>query len=158
MKLRDIERLIEILEKSNLTEIEWTEEQNSIILKKEKEIVMQSAPIPQPLTAPTLSTSHSTPNTDPTNNNSMSTTDGRSDLYEFKSPMVGSFYCSPSPSDPAFVKVGDKVSNGTVCCIIEAMKLMNEIELDVSGTIEEICIQDGVAIEFGTVLFRIKKD
>lgn len=71
------------------------------------------------------------------------------------SPMVGTFYNTPSPEDPPFVKVGDKVDKHTVVCIIEAMKVMNEVKAGVTGTIAEILVENGHPVEFGTKLFRI---
>ena len=71
------------------------------------------------------------------------------------SPMVGTFYTTPSPDDPAFVKVGDKVDENTVVCIVEAMKVMNEVKAGMSGTVAEICLDNGNPVEFGTKLFRI---
>jgi len=80
-----------------------------------------------------------------------------SDVYEVTSPFVGTFYRSPSPDAPSFVDVGSMVRPGQTLCIIEAMKLMNELESDVSGTIIEVCVQSGKAVEFGQKLFKIKK-
>ncbi len=80
-----------------------------------------------------------------------------SDVVEVTSPFVGTFYRSPSPDAPVFVDVGSMVRPGQALCIIEAMKLMNELESDVSGTIVEICVPNGKAVEFGQRLFRIKK-
>ncbi len=71
------------------------------------------------------------------------------------SPMVGTFYASPSPDDPAFVKVGDKIEKETVVCIIEAMKVMNEVKAGISGRVEEILVESGHPVEFGTKLYRI---
>lgn len=71
------------------------------------------------------------------------------------SPMVGTFYSSPSPDDPAFVKVGDKIDKNTVVCIIEAMKVMNEVKAGVAGTVSEVLVETGQPVEFGTKLFRI---
>jgi len=71
------------------------------------------------------------------------------------SPMVGTFYASPAPEDPAFVKVGDRVDENTVVCIIEAMKVMNEVKAGVSGTVAEIYVQNAHPVEFGTKIFRI---
>lgn len=71
------------------------------------------------------------------------------------SPMVGTLYTAPSPEDPAFVKVGDRVEEGTVICIIEAMKVMNEVKAGVSGVVAEVCLDNGHPVEFGTKLFRI---
>ncbi len=77
-------------------------------------------------------------------------------LKTIKSPMVGTFYSKASPSSKPFVQVGDKVKKGDVLCIIEAMKLMNEIESDVDGEIVEICCKEEALVEYGTVLFKIK--
>lgn len=71
------------------------------------------------------------------------------------SPMVGTYYATPSPDDPSFVKVGDKIEKHTVVCIIEAMKVMNEVKANVSGTVAEILVENGHPVEFGTKLFRI---
>ena len=73
-----------------------------------------------------------------------------------KSPMVGTFYSAASPESPAFVKIGSKVSNDSVVCIIEAMKVMNEIQAEMSGTISELLVENGEAIEYGQPLFKIK--
>jgi acetyl-CoA carboxylase biotin carboxyl carrier protein len=79
------------------------------------------------------------------------------DVVDVTSPFVGTFYRSPSPDAPAFVEVGSVVRPGQTLCIIEAMKLMNEIEAEMSGTVVEIYAQNGKAVEFGQKLFRIKK-
>lgn len=71
------------------------------------------------------------------------------------SPMVGTFYAAPSPEDPSFVKVGDKVDENTLVCIIEAMKVMNEVKAGVKGVVAEVCLENGHPVEFGTKLFRI---
>lgn len=74
----------------------------------------------------------------------------------FKSPMVGTFYRKPSPDDPAFVKVGDSVNKGDTLCIIEAMKVMNEIQAEHSGEIVDVLLEDGESVEFGQALFKIR--
>lgn len=79
-------------------------------------------------------------------------------LYEVKSPMVGTFYRSPAPGEPAFVELGDRVRSDQTVCIIEAMKLMNEIEAEVSGQVMEILVQNGEPVEFGQILMRINLD
>lgn len=81
--------------------------------------------------------------------------DNTQDYKVIKSPMVGTFYSKPEPSAEAFVKVGDKVKKGQTLCIIEAMKLMNEIEAEYDGEIVEICAQDDNMVEFGETLFKI---
>ena len=78
-----------------------------------------------------------------------------SHLIEVTSPMVGTFYRSPAPDTSPYVDVGSKVSEGETLCIIEAMKLMNELECEVSGTITQICIEDAQPVEFGQVLFLV---
>lgn len=78
------------------------------------------------------------------------------DLYELKSPLVGTYYSSPKPGAPSFVEIGDKVKKGQKLCIVEAMKTFNEIDSEVDGTIEEICVKNEELVEFGKVLFRIK--
>jgi acetyl-CoA carboxylase biotin carboxyl carrier protein len=77
-------------------------------------------------------------------------------LIDVTCPFVGTFYRSPSPEASAYAKVGDRVSSGQVLCIVEAMKIMNEIESDVAGEIVEICVENETYVEFGQVLFRIK--
>jgi len=76
--------------------------------------------------------------------------------HTLKSPMVGTFYRAPSPGAPSFVEVGQSVSKGQTLCIIEAMKIMNEIESEISGTIREVAVEDGSPVEFGQVLFRVE--
>ena len=78
-----------------------------------------------------------------------------SNLIEIKSPMVGTFFGAPAPDAPRYVEVGGRVSPGDTLCIIEAMKLMNELESEVSGVIQEICVENADPVEFGQVLFRL---
>jgi acetyl-CoA carboxylase biotin carboxyl carrier protein len=78
-----------------------------------------------------------------------------SGLLEINSPMVGTFYRSPAPDAPSYVDLGATVTPGETLCIIEAMKLMNELECEVSGVIREICVENGEPVEFGQVLFRV---
>src|SRR5689334_13804749 len=78
-----------------------------------------------------------------------------SNLVEVKSPMVGTFYKSPEPGAEAYVKVGSRVTTGQVVCIIEAMKIMNEIESEVQGVVREVCVENAQPVEFGQVLFRL---
>ncbi|CAN5834417.1 acetyl-CoA carboxylase biotin carboxyl carrier protein [soil metagenome] len=81
-----------------------------------------------------------------------------SNLVEIKSPMVGTFYRSPAPEAPSYVEVGTRVSKGQTLCILEAMKLMNELEAEVSGTIKEILAESSEPVEYGQVLFRIEPE
>lgn len=78
-----------------------------------------------------------------------------SNLVEVKSPMVGTFYAASSPESPLYVSLNERITEGQVVCIVEAMKLMNEIEAEVSGRIAEICVQNAQPVEFGQVLFKV---
>ncbi len=80
----------------------------------------------------------------------------RSDLVEVTAPMVGTFYRAPGPEEPPFVKIGSRISVGQAVCILEAMKLMNELESEVSGEVIEILVENGTPVEFGQVLMRLK--
>ena len=76
-------------------------------------------------------------------------------LKEIKSPMVGTFYRAPEPGAEPYVKVGTRITSGQTVCIIEAMKIMNEIEAEITGTVREVCVEDAQPVEFGQVLFRV---
>jgi acetyl-CoA carboxylase biotin carboxyl carrier protein len=78
-----------------------------------------------------------------------------STLVEIKSPMVGTFYRAPAPEAPSYVEVGSRIARGQTLCILEAMKLMNELPAEVAGTVREICVENGEPVEYGQVLFRI---
>ena len=81
-----------------------------------------------------------------------------SDLVPVRSPLVGTFYSAPAENGEPYVKVGDRVERGTVLCLIEAMKLMNEITAETGGTVAEICVQNGQVVDYGRALFRIRRD
>ena len=80
------------------------------------------------------------------------------DLHKITSPMVGTFYQAPNPDSPAYVKVGDKVGDETIVCIVEAMKLFNEIEAEIKGEIVEVLVKDGQLVEYGQPLFLVKPE
>ena len=80
----------------------------------------------------------------------------RENLVDITSPMVGTFYRSPSPDSPTYTEVGNRISQGDVLCIIEAMKLMNELESEISGVIAEVCVENAEPVEYGQVLFRVE--
>jgi acetyl-CoA carboxylase biotin carboxyl carrier protein len=79
-------------------------------------------------------------------------------LADIKSPIIGTFYSAPSPDSPPYVKAGDHVTPDTVVCIVEAMKVMNEIKAETSGTIEKVLITNGQVVEFGQVIFKVRPD
>ena len=112
------------------------------------QVVMQAAPAAMP--AP-VAAAPATPSVAPPAAPAV-----RSDLVEITAPMVATFYRAPSPGDPAFVELGARINVGQTVCILEAMKLMNELESEVSGEVVEILVENGTPVEFGQVLMRVK--
>ncbi|AMY04703.1 acetyl-CoA carboxylase biotin carboxyl carrier protein [Staphylococcus condimenti] len=156
MNFKEIKELIEILDNSNLTEINIEDNKGSIInLKKEKEreiITPQISSQPVPTQAAPPATSQN----EITESNSASSSVEEDSGKTINAPMVGTFYKSPSPEEGAYVQVGDTVSNDTTVCILEAMKLFNEIQAEISGEITEILVEDGQMVEYGQPLFKVK--
>ena len=154
MDLKEIKRLIALIENANISHFSIEEDGTKIELKKEFSNSPQptSVVLPQtqaPAIAPTLPSSEQDAPTETTKSN----TNG---LTPIKSQMVGTFYAASSPDSPPFIKVGDTVENGQVICVIEAMKLFNEIESETTGIIEEICVKNGDPVEFGQPLFLVR--
>ncbi len=154
MDLRKLKKLIELVEESGIGELEITE-------GEEKVRIAKVAPNTQAaMTSPPMAFHYPVQNSSmPAQNPSASPTDAvtapEDDGHIVKSPMVGTFYRSPSPGAPVFVEVGQSISEGQTLCIIEAMKLLNEIESDVSGTVKRILVENGQPIEYGQPLFVI---
>lgn len=138
-----INTLAEILKEQGLTEIEVELDGLKIKVRKEPEGVTYAAPA-APLTNAASS------------NTAPAAKDSGSNLYELKSPMVGTFYVSSSPDSDPFVKAGDKINKGETVGIVEAMKLMNELPADVSGEVVEICVQNAEAVSYGQVIMKIR--
>ena len=150
MDLRKVKKLIELLEESGLSEIEITEGEDKVRITKGGKPSPQVKAIETTQEAETLSISEpANANLETKNNNG---------FHEIKAPMIGTFYQSPDPDSEAFVKVGDPINEGDTLCIIEAMKMMNKIESDISGTIERILVQNGDPVEFDQVLFLVSKN
>lgn len=156
MDLKEIKELIALMKRNELSEFQLEEGDFKIKLKKGGEIqhVVSAAPAPPAYAtqaptagAPTPSASASAPPT-----SEAGTAPGK----EIVSPMVGTFYASPSPESPLYVEVGQQVSEDTVVCIIEAMKVMNEIKAEMKGTVTEILAENGKPVQFGQALFRLK--
>lgn len=147
MELERIESLIKLMKDYGVAELALEEDDSSLHLS----MVGTAAPVAvaaaAPVAAPVAGAATAAPAAEAAGN-----------FAEVKSPMVGTFYSSPKPGTPAFVKVGDRVENGQVLCIVEAMKLMNEIESETSGTLKEICVENAGPVQFGQVLFRIEPD
>lgn len=144
MEYDKIKQLMEDMGKSNIEELEIEfPEGMKISMKKNVAVV----PAQQSTNIPVI---QSIQTTQPVQE------EPKEEYKEIKSPMVGTFYSKPSPDKEAFVKVGDKVKKGQVVCIIEAMKLMNEIEAEFDGEVVEVCLNDGDAVEYGKSLFKLK--
>ena len=155
MDLRKLKKLIDLVEESGIAEIEVTEGEEKVRITRTQANSqpamfapppMAFAPQPAPAAAPAATTPATTaPAAEP-----------QVSGHTMTSPMVGTFYRKPSPASPAFVEVGQRVNAGDTVCIIEAMKLMNEIEADVSGTVKAILVNDGEPVEYGAPLFVIE--
>ena len=149
MEYDKIKQLMEDMGKSNIEEleIEFPEgmkismKNNVAVVPAQQVVAQQSTNIPAVQSIQTTQLIQEEP---------------KEEYKEIKSPMVGTFYSKPSPDKEEFVKVGDKVKKGQVVCIIEAMKLMNEIEAEFDGEVVEVCLNDGDAVEYGKPLFKLK--
>jgi len=152
MDIRKVKKLIELLEESGIDEIEISEGEESIRISRSStklQAPAQYASAPAPIAAPAPVAA---PAAAPVAEATPSAPTGHS----VKSPMVGTFYRAPSPSSPSFVEVGQTVKAGDTICIVEAMKMMNQIEADKSGVIKEILIENGQAVEFDQPLIIIE--
>lgn len=155
MNVDDIGRLIELLDRSSLSELQWSGEGERLLLKKPGPAVVHMAAAPVQVAAPvSVPSAPVVPGPTPVAAAPAATEAG---LVEITSPMVGTFYRSASPDSPAFVEEGGRVEKGKTVCIVEAMKLMNEIEAELSGTILEILVESGKPVEYGQKLFKIRK-
>lgn len=154
MNFKEIKELIEILDKSTLTEINIEDTKGKVTLKKEKETEIITPQISQ---MPVEAAAMPMPQVQSTDSNKTEAPNPTSDNHKtINAPMVGTFYKSPSPDEEAYVQVGDTVSNETTVCILEAMKLFNEIQAEISGEIVEILVEDGQMVEYGQPLFKVK--
>ncbi len=162
MTFKEIQDLIRLVNKTDLTELKVKdgEFEISIRTKKFAKAMKQefiSAPqqmmaLPSQTAAPLATPEVAAPSKD----KPAATEPDTSNLLEVKSPIVGTFYRSSSPDKPAFIKVGDEIAAGDVVCIVEAMKLFNEIESEVSGKVVKVCIEDASPVEYDQVLFLVE--
>ena len=157
MDMDELERLVELMNSNDLVEVEIESETSRIRLKKagaEAPVAMTAhAPVAIPAPAPAAAAA---PAPAPTAGDAAAASGVEGDSITFNSPMVGTFYRASSPTAEPFVKVGDKVGSSTVLCIVEAMKVMNEITADTDGEILEILVGDGEAVEYGQPLFTLR--
>ena len=151
LDLKLIKQVIDLMKRAELSEFELEEEGLRLRLSRKNNDgppqIVQAAPPPHAGAAPAPGNGEATDE---------SALEEETDVTHVKSPMVGTFYRSPSPESDPFVDVGSKVGEESVVCIIEAMKVMNEIQAEVSGTITEALVENGEAVEYGQPLFKVK--
>jgi acetyl-CoA carboxylase biotin carboxyl carrier protein len=155
MKFEDIKELIELLSQKDIDKVKIKDKDFEITIEKEK---VKSFKVPvqtTPVSAPQPQVSVQTPET-PKEQTPVATPSS-SDGEVITSPMVGTFYVAPSPDSPPFVKVGDSVRKGDTLCILEAMKIMNELEAEFDCKILEILVKDGEPVEYDKPLFKVEK-
>jgi acetyl-CoA carboxylase biotin carboxyl carrier protein len=150
MDLRKLKKLIDLVQESGIAELEITEGEEKVKIVKSVAPGAPAAPHPMPVAAP-APVAHAMPVSAPPAA-STEPAPGQ-DGHVVKAPMVGTFYRSPSPDAKAFVEVGQAVKEGDTICIIEAMKLMNEIEADAGGIVKAILVENGQPVEYGQPLF-----
>jgi len=150
MDIRKVKKLIELLDESGIAEIEITEGEESVRISRYSQGV-PAAPVAvaAPIAAPAAPVA-AAPSAAPT-----APAEPEEDGFEVTAPMVGTFYASSSPGAAPYVQVGDRVTEGDTLCIIEAMKMMNQIEADISGVVKSIRMQNGEPVEFGQTLIVI---
>ncbi|MCB1183023.1 acetyl-CoA carboxylase biotin carboxyl carrier protein [bacterium] len=161
MDIKKVRELVKLVEESGIEELEVSHQDTTVRIQKSAAHTygaptMMPAPVQVPLpavaapvaAAPAVAEAPAAPAADAT----------RGKWKDVRSPIVGTFYRSPSPTSPAFVSVGDHVAAGQTLCIIEAMKVMNEIEAEFGGTIKEILLEDGGPVEAEAVLFLVDPD
>ena len=158
MDLKDIRQLIRLVEKADIGELEIVEDGKKVKISKNSKfksetVVVQNPPptsqiidVPQNVTPPAAFKEEPTQPPEPV-----------SEHHEIRSPMVGTFYRSPSPESDVYVEVGQQIEVGKTLCIIEAMKLMNEVESEVSGKIVKILVENAQPVEYNQVLFLVEK-
>jgi acetyl-CoA carboxylase biotin carboxyl carrier protein len=156
--MSELRELAELVNEHGFTDFEFENENIRIRLSKTApaqyvqavQPVASSAPVSAPPQTTAASTSADSVSAEPA-------VDSDADLFKITSPIVGTFYRSPAPDKDPYVKEGDKVSDSTVVCIVEAMKLMNEIQAETSGEIVKIYVENGQPVEYGQPLFGIRK-
>lgn len=148
MDLQDIKELISLIRENDLSEFQLEQEGFKITLKRGTDFqpLITTAPAPIALPAAAPADAAAAPGA----------AEAKSNLREIPSPMVGTFYSAASPDSPTYVSVGQEVTEDTVVCIIEAMKVMNEIKAECRGVITEIVAENGKPVQFGQPLFRLK--
>lgn len=163
--LNEIKEMISMLDQSSVHELEIEKEGFRVFIRKSSNTMETIASVPAHIGPPVYSIPAHPPVQQQERNAEQPVLGGQSgaasaensDLHRVVSPMVGTFYHAPSPDSQPYVKLGDRVQDKTVVCIIEAMKLMNEIEAEVSGEIVDILVENGQLVEYGQPLFLVKR-
>ncbi len=148
MDIRKVKKLIELLDESGIAEIEISEGDDSVRISRYGSNVAAPAPLAMPPVAAAQAAA-------PAPASSLTMTETEEDGHVVPAPMVGTYYSAPSPGSAPFVQVGDRVNVGDALCIIEAMKMMNQIEAEVAGSIKSIRVQNGDPVDYGQILFVI---
>ncbi len=172
MTFKEIQELIRIISKSDLSEFKMKDGEFELSIRTKyygskaimPPMALPPAMIPMPsivqqpelATSPSVSAPPAEVKTEPKQAEPVPKTEAGKKYFEIKSPIVGTFYRSASPDKPPYVKVGDRIEKGAVVCIIEAMKLFNEIESDVTGTIVKVAVEDAQPVEYDQVLFLVE--
>ena len=157
MDLKEIKQILKLMDTHGLTEFTLEREDEKLMLRRDVSghaqpyVIHNPVPvISAPAVAPVVAAA-------PAERAAEVKEEKEESLFvTIESPMVGTFYASPSPDSEPYVRVGEAVAPDTTVCIVEAMKIMNEIKAEVNGTIEQVCVQNGQPIEFGQVLFRVR--
>ena len=144
MDIRKVKKLIDLLQESGIAEIEIKEGEESVRISRQSAVM-----VPSPAMVPAVSAATAGPAAEPA-------AEPKPEGHVISAPMVGTFYGSPSPSSPSFVNIGSRVRKGDVLCIIEAMKIMNQIESDRDGSVSAVLAENGQPVEYGQPLFVIK--
>lgn len=157
LNMEELRELADLVDKHGFTDFEF--ENEKIRVRLSKNLVAPNVPQTAQIALPTVAQVQETANTATGEVSADTSDDGDADdgLYQITSPIVGTFYRSPAPDKPSYVKEGDNVSDDTVVCIVEAMKLMNEILAETSGEIVKVYVEDAQPVEYGQPLFGVKK-
>lgn len=167
-KIQEIRELIRLIDQSSINEFKYENDDTKITLKKNNGAISSNSIQQTAVEQPTQESSapvvvQSIPNNSKTDETKTERTEeikeeADSNLLKIESPMVGTFYAAPSPEEPPYVQVGDKVKEDSIVCIVEAMKLFNEIEAEVKGEIVEVLVENGQLVEYGQPLFLVKPE
>ncbi len=153
MNIKEIKEMLQLMAEHSLSEIEIEKDGLKIKLKKSigGRIVAEEMPGMQPVMVPVPRAAEKTAAS------AAPVPQDAANIYIVKSPMVGTFYASPGPDQPAYVAIGKRIKDGDVLCIVEAMKLMNEIKSEVTGTVVELLVKNGQPVEFDQPLFKVQR-